>query len=94
MTDTLELIDLEELVGAISVPCDECEKEDPNEAKWQVNHGNPGCVYLICDWHLMKLKEFLSQHPECGHKHIHCNVCDEMFGKHDASWCPFSTKGN
>jgi len=92
-SDTLELIDLDALAQEMDdIPCEECE-DDISAAKWSASHGSICCVYLLCDYHKQVLLAFLDQHPNCGHKHLHCKVCDADFGKNDVTICPLKKEG-
>jgi len=92
MPDLIEKTDIEHLFQEFEdyvVPCEECDESEQMPAKWNINHGGPNCTYLMCDYHKQVLMSFLDRHPRCGHKHIHCKVCDQDFGPDDVNICPF-----
>lgn len=74
MSDTLELVEIEELLD-LRVPCEICEEHGhPTEAHWIAQHGNPDCSYLLCNQHLEQLKQYIADH-ERHHATTPAHVC-------------------
>lgn len=92
-TDTLELIDLEALLGDLKVPCIECDEP----ATWEGSHGSATCRFYWCTEHRDMIVRWMNEDKRkpCTtdsrkHKHFTCRICQDNFSGWELEICPWS----